>query len=132
MAVSTFGDAAFAQTFAAAWINNWNNRDVGAVIAHFTEDCVFESPVAESVVGEPVIRGKAALEAYWRAALDRIKTLRFTLETAAWDPTQRTLVVFYVSQIAERETRACEAMIFDAAGRQTAGRAYYGYALAAK
>jgi len=132
MTASMLGDPAFAQTFAATWINNWNNRDVGAVLAHFTEDCAFESPLAASVVGDPVIRGKAALETYWRAALERVGTLDFELENAVWDPAQRTLVVFYVSRKDGRDTRACEAMIFNEAGRQTAGRAYYGYALGAK
>ena len=48
----------FPATFAAAWIANWNARDVEAVLAHFADDCVFESPVAQTVTGEARLAGK--------------------------------------------------------------------------
>ena len=59
-------------TFADSWIAAWNRRDVEAVLAHFTEDAQFVSPVARNLVGHPVLRNKKELEDYWRAALDHI------------------------------------------------------------
>ena len=116
----------FATAFASAWIANWNARDVEAVLSHFADDCVFESPVAHAVTGEAKIVGKAKLRAYWEAALARIPSLHFTLGDVAWDPGRRTLAVMYVSRTGERVTSCSELMSFDAQGRQILGRAYYG------
>jgi steroid delta-isomerase len=116
----------FPATFAAAWIANWNARDVEAVLSHFVDDCVFESPVAQSVTGEGRLVGKAKLRAYWDAALARIPSMHFTLDDVAWDSGRRTLAVMYTSRVGERVTSSSELMTFDAQGRQTLGRAYYG------
>jgi ketosteroid isomerase-like protein len=121
-------DPNFAHEFASNWIKNWNNRDVEAVLSHFDDDCIFESPLGKTYAGSPVIRGKQALRSYWLAALDRIKSLKFELESAVWDPNERTLVVFSIAHLDERTMRACEAMVFAPNGRQRIGRAYYGYA----
>ncbi len=121
-------DPEFANEFATNWIKNWNNRDVEAVLSHFDDDCIFESPLGKTYAGSSVIRGKSALRAYWMAALGRIKSLKFELESAVWDPKQRTLVVFSIAQLDQRTVRACEAMLFAPNGRQHTGRAYYGYA----
>ncbi|MDP4023370.1 nuclear transport factor 2 family protein [Methylobacterium sp. NEAU 140] len=112
--------------FAAAWIANWNRRDVEAVLGHFADDATFVSPVARDVVGEAVLTGKEGIGAYWRAALDRIPSLRFTLDHATWDDARRELTVIYVAERDGRRRRACEIMTFDAAGRQVRGEAFYG------
>ena len=116
----------FPATFAAAWIANWNARDVEAVLSHFADDCVFESPIAQTITGEAKLVGKASLRAYWDAALARIPSLHFTLDDLAWDSGRRTLAVMYTSRVGERVTACSELMTFDAQGRQTLGRAYYG------
>ena len=122
-------DSGSALAFASQWINNWNSRDVEAVLSHFHEACRFESPLAKTYAGSSVISGKQDLRAYWISALGRIETLRFDLETAVWDQGKRTLVVFYVAHLNGRIMRACEAMTFDPSGGQHTGRAYYGYVL---
>jgi hypothetical protein len=116
----------FASTFTAQWIANWNARDVDAVLSHFADDCVFESPIAQTITGQAKLVGKAALRSYWGAALARIPTLHFTLDDLAWDPARRTLAVMYTSRVGERVTACSELMTFDAQGRQILGRAYYG------
>jgi hypothetical protein len=67
--------------FAEAWLKAWNRRDVDAVLAHFHDDVVFTSPVAARVMPDSkgVVRGKAALREYWRAALKTMPFLRFEL-----------------------------------------------------
>lgn len=116
----------FPLSFAAQWVANWNARDVAAVLSHFREDCVFESPIAQTVTGQARLEGKRALEQYWRAALDRIGSLHFTLDDWSWDPVRRILTVFYTSIADGRTTSCAEQMIFDAQGMQKLGRAYYG------
>jgi steroid delta-isomerase-like uncharacterized protein len=68
--------------FAAAWVKAWNEHDVEAVLAHFAEDVVFTSPVAARVVPETggVVRGKAAVRAYWNRALTQVPDLHFDVE----------------------------------------------------
>jgi len=116
----------FPSAFAAAWIANWNARDVEAVLAHFRDDCVFVSPVAQAVVGAARIEGKAALRAYWTAALKQYPSLHFTLDDVVWDEERRTLAVMYTSRAGGRVTSSSEIMTFDAHGKQILGRAYYG------
>jgi hypothetical protein len=70
-----------AEKFVQAWLDAWNSHDVEAVLAHFTEDVTFRSPVASRIIdgSDGVIRGKAALRAYWTEALRRIPDVRFDL-----------------------------------------------------
>jgi ketosteroid isomerase-like protein len=74
-------DADWAARFVADWLARWNAHDVEGVLAHFADDVVFTSPVAARVVPDSggVIRGKAALRAYWSLALDRMPDLRHDL-----------------------------------------------------
>ncbi|AIJ22687.1 nuclear transport factor 2 family protein [Amycolatopsis methanolica] len=66
-----------AREFAGAWAKAWNAHDLDALLAHFTDDVVFTSPVAAQLIGTAVIRGKDALRAYWSEGLRRIPDLRF-------------------------------------------------------
>ncbi|MEK8089271.1 nuclear transport factor 2 family protein [Thermithiobacillus plumbiphilus] len=67
--------------FARSWIDAWNAHDLDAVLAHFCEDFEFSSPNIVRVTGEASgrLRGKAAVRAYWSAALARLPDLRFEL-----------------------------------------------------
>ena len=67
--------------FARAWGTAWNAHDLEALLAHFTDDVVFTSPVALQLLADSdgVIRGKDALRAYWTEGLRRISDLRFEL-----------------------------------------------------
>lgn len=68
-----------AAAFAQRWVEAWNSHDVDAVLAHFADDAVFTSPVAARMLPETagVLRGKAAIRAYWTAALARVPELHF-------------------------------------------------------
>ncbi len=66
------------QAFARQWAEAWNRRDVEAVLAHFHEDALFTSPVAQQVgYRTGVIEGKAELRRYWVTALAKNPDLRF-------------------------------------------------------
>ena len=113
-------------TFAEAWIAAWNWRDVEAVLAHFSEEVKFVSPVARNLFGRPMLRNKKELEDYWRTALGRISLLEFKLDHATWDEKRRELNVVYESNLNGERKRACEIMQFDESGRQIRGEALYG------
>ena len=68
--------------FAAAWAAAWNAHDLEGVLAHFHDDVVFTSPVAEQILPGTggVVRGKDQLRAYWREGLRLIPDLHFTVE----------------------------------------------------
>jgi ketosteroid isomerase-like protein len=70
-----------AEAFASGWVRAWNARDLDAVLAHFAEDIVFSSPLAQSLTGAPggVVGGRRALREYWEAALARHPDLQFEL-----------------------------------------------------
>lgn len=67
--------------FVDDWLTAWNRHDGDAVLTHFHDDVVFTSPIAARVIADSkgVVRGKAALREYWRAALETIPDLRFEI-----------------------------------------------------
>lgn len=107
--------------FAARWAEAWNAHDVEAVLAHFHEEAVFTSPFAAQVMPETggVLRGKAAIRAYWAAGLARIPDLHFTVEGvfAGID----CLVIAYTNQ---KGTRVSEVLRF-AGGKVIEGHGTY-------
>lgn len=112
---------AAARAFAEGWIDAWNAHDLDAVLAHYSDDFEFSSPLVIQVAGEPTgtLKGKAAVQAYWRAALACVPTLRFDLVDvlAGVD----CLTILY------RGHRGLAAELFDldANGRAVRGRALY-------
>lgn len=74
-------DKAFAEHFAADWIDSWNAHDLDRVLSHYADDFEMWSPVIIQMAGEPsgTLRGKAAVGAYWARALDLIPDLHFEL-----------------------------------------------------
>ena len=71
----------FATRFAADWIDAWNAHDLSRVLAHYNDDFEMRSPMIARFAGEPSgrLRGKPAIGAYWRKALDTVPDLRFEL-----------------------------------------------------
>lgn len=74
-------DKLFAENFAADWIESWNAHDLDRVLSHYADDFEMSSPVIIQIAGEPsgTLRGKAAVAAYWKKALQLIPDLRFEL-----------------------------------------------------
>lgn len=97
-----------AESFAHEWIAGWNARDLDAILAHYADDVVFSSPLAQKITGAPRVVGKTALRAYWRAALDRGEPLNFELERvyagADW------LTIAYIRN---GQTRVAETLEFE-------------------
>lgn len=74
-------DQAFAEHFAADWVEAWNTHDLGRVLAHYAEDFEMSSPYIIQIAGEPggKLKGKAAVGAYWKKALELVPDLKFSL-----------------------------------------------------
>ena len=74
-------DKAFAEHFAADWIESWNAHDLDRILAHYSDDFEMSSPYIITVAGEAsgTLRGKGAVRAYWVLALDLIPNLHFDL-----------------------------------------------------
>ena len=72
---------AFAEHFARDWIDSWNAHDLERILSHYDDDFVMSSPRIAVVAGEPsgVLRGKAAIGAYWQKALAAAPALHFEL-----------------------------------------------------
>jgi ketosteroid isomerase-like protein len=91
-------DREFVREFVEGWVKAWNAHDLDALLAHFGEEVVFTSPVAAQLLdgSDGVIRGKAALRAYWAEGPRRIPDLRFEVVGAYVGV--RTLVIHYRNQ----------------------------------
>jgi hypothetical protein len=70
-----------AAAFAADWCSAWNAHDLERILAHFTEDVVFTSPVARQLIdgSDGVMRGKAALRDFWSRGLAAVPDLHFEI-----------------------------------------------------
>ncbi len=68
-----------AEHLADEWIAAWNAHDLPRVLSHYTEDFEMQSPKIADIAGEPsgVLRGKAAVGAYWKRAMELIPGLHF-------------------------------------------------------
>lgn len=69
----------FADRFASQWIDAWNNHDIDRILAFYSDDILFVSPMAVSFAGQPSshIYGKNALRTYWSRCLDVLPDLYF-------------------------------------------------------
>jgi hypothetical protein len=74
-------DSTFAEHFATEWIAAWNAHDLDRVMSHYANDFEMSSPYIIALAGEAsgTLRGKAAVEAYWRKALGLVPDLHFDL-----------------------------------------------------
>lgn len=111
----------FADHFAQEWIDAWNSHDLERILSHYTDSFEMSSPYIAQIVGEPsgVLKGNAAVAAYWRKALERIPTLHFELHSTLVGA--ESLVIYY------RGARgmAAEMFFFDSQGKVAKSCAHY-------
>ena len=111
----------FAERFAREWIEAWNSHDLERILAHYSDDFVMSSPRIAAIANEPsgVLRGKDAVRAYWRRALDLVPTLHFELlETFVGADG----VMLHYQGV---RGRAAEVFFFDAGGKVVKAAAHY-------
>ena len=115
-------DKAFAEHFAADWIESWNAHDLRGVLSHYADDVEMSSPVIIQVAAERsrTLRGKVAVGAYWAKALELIPDLHFELISVLVGVTSITL---YYKGAHDR----LAAEVFHFGARQMVSRAFAHY-----
>src|SRR5215468_12526603 len=116
-------DKAFAERFAADWIESWNAHDLGRILSHYGDDFEMSSPFIIQIAGEPsgTLKGKDAVGAYWSKALSLIPDLRFELVT--------TLIGVNSITLYYKGARGLSAEVFHFGPDQKVSRAYAHYAV---
>jgi ketosteroid isomerase-like protein len=71
----------FARKFSEEWIASWNSHDLKRILSHYAEHIEMSSPMIVQLMGAPtgMLKGKAAIRAYWAKALARLPDLHFDL-----------------------------------------------------
>lgn len=112
-----------AENFARDWVAAWNDRDIGAVLAHYDDEITFHSPGIALVTGKQVgsITGKSQLRSYWLEALERAPKLYFALDQVFTGSDAITLL--YTNH---RDQSVTETFIFGETGKVV--RAMVAYA----
>ena len=111
----------FASRFAKEWIDAWNRHDLDAILSHYSDDFEMSSPYIAEFAGEPSgkLKGKAAVRAYWSAALKKVPELHFELVETLVGADSITL---YYSGV---RGMVAEVFRFDADGMVVAAAAHY-------
>lgn len=103
-----------AQQFAEHWVNAWNKHDLEEVLSHYTDDFEMTTPMIQHLLGvaSGTLRGKHAVGDYWRAALQKIPDLRFSIlaVTAGVD----AVSIYYDAVMGKK---AIETFFFNSAGK---------------
>lgn len=112
---------AFAAAFAEDWIDGWNRHDVERVLAHYTEDFEMSSPNIIRIAGEPsgTLKGKPAVGAYWRKAVEEMPPLQFELHSVFVGTD--SIVLYYRGRCG----MAAEVFFFNDSGKVTRALAHY-------
>jgi len=93
-------------------IEAWNSHDLDRILEHYAEDVTLTSPLAAQKLGDPTVRGKAALRAYFAIGLELFPELHFDLVDVMWGVS--SVVLYYVNQ---RGTMTAEVMEIAPSGR---------------
>lgn len=74
-------NAASAELFARDWVAAWNAHDLDRILDLYEDDFEMSSPVIARLVGKASgqLKGKTAVRAYWKKALEAAPNLRFEL-----------------------------------------------------
>ena len=115
-------EKSFADRFAADWINSWNAHDLERILAHYADDFQMSSPIIIQVAREPsgTLHGKAAVRAYWSAALEQIPDLHFELISVLVGV--RSITLYYKGA---RDRLAAEVFHFGSDEKVTSAFAHY-------
>jgi hypothetical protein len=115
-------DERFSKAFATEWVDAWNAHDVERVLSHYTDDFEMSSPIIAQLLGEPsgTLRGKEAVGAYWRKALQAVPDLRFELISVLIGV--RSVTLYYKGS---RDRLSAEVFDFNASGQVVKAVAHY-------
>ena len=114
----------FARRFAADWMSAWNAHDLRAIMDHYADNIVFQSPLIVPINNNPsgTISDKAALSNYFARALNIYPDLNFELYNVL--VSVDSVVLYYKSV---KEMTAAEFMQFDERGKVVKVCAHYNH-----
>jgi hypothetical protein len=115
-------DKQFADEFCRKWIDAWNAHDLQRILTHYSDDFEMTSPLIAQVIDEKSgrLKGKPAIEAYWRTALALVPDLHFTPRTCFIGVD--SLVIQYESSLGRQ---AAETFVFNAQRLVSRASAHY-------
>lgn len=110
------------QAIATAWVEAWNSHSLEDILSHYDDNVVFYSPFILRINNDPTgtIRGKAALEAYFRKGLEAYPELHFELYHVLEGVGS---VLLYYKSVGNR--LAAEMMVLNEQGKVVEVRAHY-------
>ena len=114
---------AFAEQFAAEWIDAWNSHDLDRVLAHYSDDFEMSSPFIVELMGQGSgkLKGKVAIRPYWTKALAAAPPLKFELERVFAGVDSITIAY----RRAGTNQQAAEVLFFDHTRKVVRGVAHY-------
>jgi hypothetical protein len=103
-----------ARQFADHWIAAWNKHDLEKILSHYTDDFEMTTPMIRQLLAieSGTLKGKNAVGDYWRAALQKIPDLKFSLIAAAAGI--NSVSIFYFSVMGKK---AIETFFFNSEGK---------------
>jgi ketosteroid isomerase-like protein len=110
------------ESFAEAWLRDWNSHDLEVILSHYAEDVVFRSPKVARFTDSDVdtLKGRDALRPYFARGLATRPQLRFELVVATVD--RDGVAIVYT---AEDGGTAVETMSINREGEVAEARVFY-------
>lgn len=102
------------KNFATSWITSWNSHNLEDILSHYSDDIEITTPMIKLAAGieSGSLKGKDAVAAYWKKALQKIPDLHFELI----DVTEgiNSVALYYTSVM---NKKAIEVMFFNDEGK---------------
>lgn len=111
-----------AKKFAEEWVASWNSHDMEDILSHYSEDIEVTTPMIKMATGgeTSTLKGKEAVAAYWKKAMERLPDLHFEL----LDVTEGVgSVALYYKSVMNK--RSVEVMFFNEEGKVNRMFAHY-------
>lgn len=104
-------DAIHAEQFAKSWTEAWNNRDLDALMDHYSETVVFHSPFIKLLneSEQTTIHGRSALREYFQRGMEAYPHMRFQLHRTGLGAGSITLNYISVNGMLANETHVLDA-----------------------
>jgi len=111
-----------AKKFAEVWVRSWNSHNIEDILSHYSDDIEITTPMIKMALGsgDGTLKGKEAVDNYWRKALDKMPDLHFEL----YEVTEgiNSIALYYKSVMGKK---AIEVMFFDEEEKVCKMYAYY-------
>jgi hypothetical protein len=111
---------------ATQWFEAFNEHNLERLLALYDDDAQHYSPKLKirHPESDGLIRGKAALRAWWRDAFERLPTLHYSLDTLTANK-ERVVMEYDRSVADEPDMRVAEVLVIEG-GLIVGSRVYHG------